>query len=418
VEAEMVLFRSTQKEYVGIGYDEFCCTQEKTMLGLCGTLGELILDSSVVFKPVFSGQDLYQSNEADDIFYWPHFVNYNQSTKSLEFFAKDKIVLKDTGVWYLLLLHCNGNYDLEVNGNIAFMNPTGYLSAALFPFLPLYALLSLSFLGLGIWWIVLSLRHRNGLMGLQYLTAVVIGVGLLECLVWFGNFYVNNLNGYFSEAEVVIGSIFTMVKLTIIRALLFLVVLGYSITFTELSSRQKWIVGTMITVYAIAVGADEYVDMRVSLDEPVQEVTKMLVNAAMVFVELFYTVLIARELYHKLKTLKEQKQTLRYALYFKLAVFLGISMIISVVIYGYQIAVSLKNAQDAYWRLYWIFDAYWEIVYYALVVLIAWMWKPNPNNAQYAVADQLVEEDVGDVSLDAVPTKEGHDDSNSVSLEE
>jgi hypothetical protein len=258
-------------------------------------------------------------------------------------------------------------------------------------------------------------------MGLQHLTSAVIAVGLLECLVWFGNFYVNNINGYFSELEVIFGAIITMGKLTLIRALLLLVVLGYSITFPELSSRQKWIVGTMIGVYAFAVGADEYVEMRLSLDEMVPEMTRIVIDAVMLFVEIFYTILIARELFLKLKTLKAQRQSHRYSMYLKLAVFLGISLALSMLIYAYQIFVSFKNTQDFHWKLYWMFDAYWEIVYFALILLIAWQWKPNPNNAQYTTADQLVEEEMDDdVSLSKV-SKTGIDDPNesdSVSLED
>lgn len=41
----------------------------------------------------------------------------------------------------------------------------------------------------------------------------------------------------------------------------------------------------------------------------------------------------------------------------------------------------------------WIFDAFWHVLYAAILMAIAFMWSPNKNNLQYAYSDELLQED-------------------------
>ena len=43
----------------------------------------------------------------------------------------------------------------------------------------------------------------------------------------------------------------------------------------------------------------------------------------------------------------------------------------------------------ARWTSLWIFDAFWHILYLAILLSISYLWSPNKNNLQYAYMDEL-----------------------------
>ena len=41
------------------------------------------------------------------------------------------------------------------------------------------------------------------------------------------------------------------------------------------------------------------------------------------------------------------------------------------------------------WASLWIFDAFWHLLYFFILLAISYMWSPNKNNLQYAYMDEL-----------------------------
>jgi len=88
-------------------------------------------------------------------------------------------------------------------------------------------------------WAVYLYRFRNNLMGLQHMVTASVIVAMLESLLWAVDYIQYNQQGRLSDAINIIGALFTAGKLTLIRTLILLVALGYSITLPILERRTK-----------------------------------------------------------------------------------------------------------------------------------------------------------------------------------
>ena len=58
----------------------------------------------------------------------------------------------------------------------------------------------------------------------------------------------------------------------------------------------------------------------------------------------------------------------------------------------WQMLFILSESQDERWSLLWTFDAFWHILYFAVLCTICMLWSPSKNNLQYAYMDELVQD--------------------------
>jgi len=378
-------------EKVGIGYNEYCCTPALSKAGQCDTPNELVLvnTGTANWTASINGTDAYQTDANDDIFYWSKFPVYSKDRQTA--FANDTIVLPHSGVWYFLLLHCSTvpAFNISVTGQVIFTNPHGHLSGIVFPFLPLYFILSLAYIGLGAWIGYLAFKYRETLMGLQMLLLVVLAVGMNECLVWLISFIVSNSNGLYSTFVIVVGTICTIAKLSVVRLLVLLVVIGYSITMPTLERRHKLFLGAVMGMYIIAASINEYVNINQSFDMDVPLIWEIVGDSLLVFLDSFIFVYIAATLWQQMRVLRAANQTAKLAMYRVLALFLLGFCVVAFIAIVIQFAMDSQNARDRYWNVVWLFEGVWEVGYFLAVLVIAIVWRPNENNERYAYAMQL-----------------------------
>ena len=57
-----------------------------------------------------------------------------------------------------------------------------------------------------------------------------------------------------------------------------------------------------------------------------------------------------------------------------------------------QISFIISDALDARWRILWTFDAFWHLLYAAVLLTICCLWAPTKSNLQYAYMDELATE--------------------------
>lgn len=76
--------------------------------------------------------------------------------------------------------------------------------------------------------------------------------------------------------------------------------------------------------------------------------------------------------------------------------------------------IELLGKNDEYFKIWWLWDVYWEFVYVVCLGFIIYLWQPNPNNKRYALSQQVPGEDPG--NGDDEP-KASSDDSSAIELE-
>ena len=47
----------------------------------------------------------------------------------------------------------------------------------------------------------------------------------------------------------------------------------------------------------------------------------------------------------------------------------------------------VTGSEDSMWDTWWEFQAFWHILYYAILVAIVYLWRPTTNNTRYAYVE-------------------------------
>ena len=159
-----------------------------------------------------------------------------------------------SGIYYINYMICpeSGIESVKINGTISWMNPFGQLSADLYPylwvhlspffsdffnfyslsldfFLQFFAFATIGYMVLGLFWIVLSAIHWKLLLPLQNAIAIVIFLGMVECLTWYFDFLTYNHLGNFNWGSISVGIAASTLKRTVSRLLVLVVSMGYGV---------------------------------------------------------------------------------------------------------------------------------------------------------------------------------------------
>ena len=65
---------------------------------------------------------------------------------------------------------------------------------------------------------------------------------------------------------------------------------------------------------------------------------------------------------------------------------LGISGTLTVLVVGYQTLLVVTEEEDAMWSSWWVFQAFWHLLYYVVLLSLVVLWRPTSNNTRYAYA--------------------------------
>jgi len=240
-------------------------------------------------------------------------------------------------------------------------------------------------------------------MGLQFSILAMIGIGLLEAILQCTDYIHTNDVGRYTQVLMVTVALFTGAKLTVLRLLLLFVALGYSITKPHLPPKTLLAISGLTIFYWAAATADEYFEVMYTLNIPVHIVALAVDFFLLIVTNVTFIVWVYIEFQHQMKSLRSKRQTEKLRLYRVLFFVLIPLVIIACILYIIEIVVVAGNQRDKWWAWWWIFDGFWEVGYFVVIVLVAYLWRPNENNDRYAYSVQLdsegFAEEMGQVEL-------------------
>jgi len=80
-------------------------------------------------------------------------------------------------------------------------------------------------------------------------------------------------------------------------------------------------------------------------------------------------------------------------LYRRFSHVLLLSIVVSTVWVCWQMLTIVSDALDERWATLWIFDAFWHLLYFGILLAICYLWSPTKNNQQYAYFAELGQEE-------------------------
>jgi len=248
-------------------------------------------------------------------------------------------------------------------------------------------------------------------MGLQHMTTASIAIAFVESMLWAIDYVQYNKSGHISDTINVIGTLFMTGKVTVIRTLILLVALGYSITTPILDRQSKIFVLVLTIIYGICSGISAYLWVLASMGVDVSMLLQVLALGVVSGLNVVYLVWIIKSLVYHFKNLAQLKQTEKLSMYRKFSTFLGGFIGMSVLFFLLEFSLVAADLRDDLWRIWWLWDGYWEIGYFLVVLLIAYLWWPNENNERYAYSVQIGADgtptgDLNDIGLESNSSEE------------
>eukprot|EP01128_Nolandella_sp_AFSM9_P011687 TRINITY_DN859_c0_g1_i1.p1 TRINITY_DN859_c0_g1~~TRINITY_DN859_c0_g1_i1.p1 ORF type:complete len:535 (+),score=122.39 TRINITY_DN859_c0_g1_i1:69-1607(+) len=409
---EMVLFRDHHVQYIGLDNNKLCCSAEMVKAGECSEAGTLIVSKDVKPTEKSHGDDKFLVDEEENFYYWPHFEEYEGNST---IHVTDTIPLNATGIWYLVLIQCEDTYTVHVKGEFTWRNPTGYLSGVYFSYLPMYVSLVILYLLALIVWFYFVIRFRANMMGLQHTITFVVFVALSESVLEVSDYMDQNSTGGISLYLTVASALVTGAKLTLARTLILLVAIGYSISIPKLELRIKAFIGVLSGLYFLAAASSEY--MQVAPQFGIRPGFTYIVATTLIlsFTNCVFIAWIGIEMFRTIRQLYAKRLEEKLSLYKWIVGFLIVFILVSVSLFLLEFGlVVIANLKDELWKVWWLFDAYWEYGYFLIALMIAILFRPNENNDRYAYSaiDQY-----GGEELDGLEDSDSEFGSNSDSID-
>ncbi|KAK0711596.1 lung seven transmembrane receptor-domain-containing protein [Lasiosphaeris hirsuta] len=282
---------------------------------------------------------------------------------------------------------------------VEFRNAYGELPGPQIPKLPFYGGITILYALVLVFWGFLYFQHRADILAVQnYITAILIFL-VLEMLMTWG-FY-DYLNRHGSN----VGSRVLLVVVAVLNAarnsfsffLLLIVCMGYGVVKPTLGKTMIYVRWLAIVHFVFGI-IYAVTSLLVTPDDAGPFVLLIVLPLAATLTAFYVWTL--NSLNFTLKDLRERKQHVKEAMYRKLWWCILISILVIFAFFFFN-SFSFASARDPgyvpfHWKSRWfILDGWLNLVYFADVAWVAYVWRPTANNRRFAMSDEIAQEDDG-----------------------
>ncbi|KAF4985693.1 hypothetical protein FDECE_16383 [Fusarium decemcellulare] len=321
---------------------------------------------------------------------------------------------------------------------VEFRNSYGELQATQVPKLPFYGGMTILYALIAVYWGFLYYQHRHDILAVQnYITAILIFL-VLEMLITWGFYDYQNRNGanVGSKVLLTIVGILNAARNSFSFFLLLIVCMGYGVVKPTLGRTMIWVrwlaaahflFGLVYSVVSLSITPETAgkrppcpASKMVPANPTAGPFILLIVLPLAGTLTAFY-VWTLNSLNFTLKDLRERKQHAKEAMYRKLWWAILISVL---VIFGFFFfnSFTLASVSDPdfvpfHWKTRWfVLDGWLNIVYFADVAWIAYIWRPTANNRRFAMSDEIAQDDDGNFDLGdiGVPGEDSDDEEAQV----
>ncbi|KAK3989527.1 lung seven transmembrane receptor-domain-containing protein [Cladorrhinum sp. PSN332] len=331
----------------------------------------------------------------------------NATEKSINLILTKAVHLKDskpikyaiTKTGYYCVITEKVTKDNSYQAVVEFRNAYGELPATKIPELPFYGGIAILYALVLVYWGFLYYQHRSDILAVQnYITAILIFL-VIEMLMTWGYLDFLNRHGTSVGSHVLLGvvAILNAGRNSFSFFLLLIVCMGYGVVKPTLGK-------TMIYVRYLAIahfvfGIVYAITSFVIKPDTAGPFVLLIVLPLAGTLTAFY-VWTLNSLNFTLKDLRERKQHAKETMYKKLWWGILISIMVIFAFFFFN-SFTFATASDPdfvpfHWKSRWfILDGWLNIVYFADVCWIAYVWRPTANNRRFAMSDELAQEDDG-----------------------
>jgi hypothetical protein len=280
--------------------------------------------------------------------------------------------------------------EIVMSGKTIWKNPDGFLPGRMAPFKKFYVFMTLAYVCLGIIWLLQYVRFWDDVLQLQHCISAVIGLGLFEMILWY--FEYANFNNTGIRPIVVTTWVVTVgaIRKTIARLLILSVSMGYGVVRPTLGglTSKVLLLGVTYLLASELLNITEYVG---TINDVSGRARLMLVLPD-AFLDAFLILWIFTSLSKTLEQLQAKRSSVKLDIYRKFSNALVATVTASVVWIGYEVYFKATDPFNERWQSAWFITAFWDILAFALLCVICYLWAPSQSSQRYAYSEEVGEE--------------------------
>ncbi|RYP77699.1 hypothetical protein DL770_007045 [Monosporascus sp. CRB-9-2] len=280
----------------------------------------------------------------------------------------------------------------EFTGIIEFREAYGELAATQIPKLPFYGGITILYALVAVFWGFLYYQHRYDI---HYLNkhGSNIAAKVLLVMVAVLNAFRNSFSFF----------------------LLLIVCMGYGVVKPSLGRTMVWVRWLAIAHFVFGL-AYAIASLLVSPDTANPFLLLVVLPLAATLTAFYVWTL--NSLNFTLKDLRERKQTVKEAMYKKLwwCILISILVIFAFTFFNSFTFASVSDPDYVpfHWKSRWfVFDGWLNLVYFADVAWIAYVWRPTANNKRFAMSDEIAQDENGEFEFADIGAPDDSDDEEA-----
>ncbi|KAK8567873.1 hypothetical protein V6N13_105820 [Hibiscus sabdariffa] len=374
---QAVIFEAADRNNIGGsaygGQRSICCTPDLAKLEGCKQ-GEVIRIPSAT-----------DSN-------WPIVLNIhfggNYLSTSMD---KTEVPITKTGMYNLFFIACDPKLKgTTMSGKTVWKNPDGYLPGRMAPLMKFYVYMTIAYLLLSIIWFSQYVRFWKDILLLQHCITAVIGLGLFEMILWYLDY--SNFNSSGMRPVVLTSWVVTVgaIRKTLARLLILSVSMGYGVVRPTLGGLTSKVLLLGATYFL----ASELLDITeyVGTINDVSGRARLFLVLPDAFLDAFLILWIFTSLSKTLEQLQVKRTSAKLDLYRKFSNALAVAVIASVGWITFEVYFKATDPFNERWQSAWIITTFWDILSFALLCVICYLWAPSQSSQRYAYSGDVGEE--------------------------
>jgi hypothetical protein len=240
-------------------------------------------------------------------------------------------------------------------------------------------------------WIIAIFVGRKNALALQYVGGVILLLGLLEMIFMYLSLSTFNEDGQESGTIALwplLQAILGVFKQTLSRLVVLLLMLGYTTARLTLSRPTTiFMLGTCIG-YGISCLAYSLVKIEPGLKSLPPLTTEIIQFPGVMFnLVCFGWFFVAA--YNTMQYLREHKEMWKVDKYHKLSIILAISLLLGILGTLGKGTALIIQWNDIWWQVWWMWDAFWHLLFLVSCVATIILWRPLQDNKVYGISEDM-----------------------------
>ncbi|XP_074591328.1 uncharacterized protein LOC141847237 [Curcuma longa] len=400
---QAIVFEVEDREIIGGsaygGQRAICCTSDLAKLGAC-TQGTVI----------------YRTSKQNPN--WPKVITATFSAKNhVTTLPSHSISITRTGMYNLYFIYCDPSLEgLVIEGKTVWKNPSGYLPGRMAPLMYFYGFMSFAFVILGIFWFSQYVRFWREVLPLQNCITLVITLGMLEMALWYFEYAEFNATGLRPIGITFWAVTFGTVKRTVSRVIILVVSMGYGVVRPTLGGLTSKVIMLGATFF-VASEILELVENAGAVSD-IAGKARLFLILPVALLDAFFILWIFTSLSKTLDKLQARRLMAKLDIYRNFTNALGVAIVVSVCWIGYEVYFKSTDIYNESWQRAWIIPAFWQVLSFSVLCVIAVLWAPSQNLTRFAYSEDGFEDFDREESLSLIkpgpiPPKDTHSSTDA-----